>query len=179
MYTERNHEKRITYLRELRQIVKVTGFKNVIYVDESGFDPYSYRPFAWAPKGDKSHGNRRGRGGVRTNLIAGKRGKEFLAPVLYEDSTSAIWFNQWFEEHLLKELNTGSTIIMDNAPFHKKEEISAMAEAAGHRVLFLPPYSPDFNPIEQDFAILKKIRQNAPLNTTIDHIVKTYGTFLE
>ena len=68
---------------------------------------------------------------------------------------------------------------MDNAAFHKKEEIRCMAEAEGHTVLFLPPCSPDFNPIEQDFAILKKIRQSAPLNTTIDHIVKSYGTFLE
>ncbi len=68
---------------------------------------------------------------------------------------------------------------MDNAAFHRKEDIHAMAEKEGHKVLFLPPYSPDFNPIEQDFAILKKIRQNALLNTTIDHIVKSYGTFLE
>jgi putative transposase len=163
----------------LRQIVKVSGFQNVVYVDESGFDPHTYRPYAWSPRGKKSHGNRWGRGGVRTNLIAGKRGKEFLAPVLYEGSTSAVWFNQWFKDHLLKELNPSSTIIMDNAAFHKKEEIRAMAKAAGHKVLFLPPYSPDFNPIEQDFAILKKIRQNSPLNTTIDHIIKSYGTFLE
>ena len=111
-------------------------------------------------------------------MIAAKRGKELLAPVLYEGSTSAVWFNQWFEKHLLKELNPDSTIIMDNAAFHKKEDIHALAEAAGHRVLFLPPYSPDFNPIEQDFAILKRIRQKMPLNTTIDQIVKNYGTFL-
>ena len=149
-----------------------------MYVDESGFEPHTYRPYAWSPRGKKSHGNRWGRGGVRTNLIAAKRGKELLAPVLYEGSTSADWFNQWFEEHLLKELNLGSTIIMDNAPFHKKEEIRDMAEAAGHKVLFLPPYSPDFNPIEQDFAILKKIRQKMPLDTSIDLIVKNYGTLL-
>ncbi len=102
-----------------------------------------------------------------------------MAPILYEGSTSAIWFNQWLEKHLLKTLNPDSTIIMDNAAFYKKEKIHAMAEAAGHNVLFLPPYSPDFNPIEQEFAIIKEIRQNAPLNTTIDHIVKSYETFLE
>ena len=163
----------------MRQIVKVSGSHNIVYVDESGFYPHAYRPYAWSPRGEKSHGNRWGRGGVRTNLIAGKRGKEFLAPILYEGSTSAVWFNQWFKNHLLKALNLSSTIIMDNAAFHKKDEIRAMAETAGHKVLFLPPYSPDFNPIEQYFAILKKIRQNAPLNTTIDHIAKSFGTFLE
>ncbi|NRA90899.1 MAG: transposase [Simkaniaceae bacterium] len=178
LYIERNHEKRITYLQKLRSIVKESSFSNLVYVDESGFDPHTYRPCAWSPHGRKTLGNRWGRGGKRTNLIAAKRGKELLAPVLYEGSTSAVWFNQWFEKHLLKELNPDSTIIMDNAAFHKKEDIHALAEAAGHRVLFLPPYSPDFNPIEQDFAILKRIRQKMPLNTTIDQIVKNYGTFL-
>ncbi len=45
---------------------------------------------------------------------------------------------------------------MDNAAFHKKDEIIKIAEEFGHDVLFLPPYSPDLNPIEQDFAIMKK-----------------------
>ena len=162
----------------MRSIVKKSSGKSLVYVDESGFEPHTYRPYAWSPRGKKSHGNRWGRGGVRTNLIAAKRGKELLAPVLYEGSTSAMWFNQWFKDHLLKELNSSSTIIMDNAAFHRKEEIHAMAEAAGHNVLFLPPYSPDFNPIEQDFAILKKIRQKMPLGTTIDQLLKNHGTLL-
>lgn len=166
-------------MQDLRSIVKKRTFKNVVYVDESGFEAHTYRPYAWAPRGQKSHDNRRGRGGPRTNLIAAKRGKKMLAPVLYEGATSAIWFNQWFENHLFKELDPESTIIMDNAAFHKKKEIQAIAQEAGHEVLFLPPYSPDFNPIEQDFATLKKRRQNAPLDTTIDHIVKEYATFLE
>lgn len=102
-----------------------------------------------------------------------------MAPILYEGSTSAIWFNRWFKDHLLKELNPGSTVIMDNAAFHKKKEIKALADSAGHKVLFLSPYSPDFNPIEQDFAIIKRIRQNSPQETSLDQIIKTYRTFLE
>ncbi|NCP61844.1 MAG: hypothetical protein GW748_01410 [Alphaproteobacteria bacterium] len=66
--------------------------------------------------------------GVRTNLIAAKRSKELLAPVFIRGSTSAAWFNQWFEEHLLKELNLHATVLTDNAAFHKKEEIRALAE---------------------------------------------------
>ena len=148
-------------------------------MDESGFDPHSYRPYAWSLRGKKAHGKRFGRGGARTNLIAGKRGKELLAPVLYEGTTSAPLFNQWLKEHLLKELRPGSTIIMDNAAFHRKADVTKIANEAGHNILFLPPYSPDFNPIEQDFAIIKKIRQYLPLGTSIDDIIKSYGTFLE
>ena len=68
---------------------------------------------------------------MRTHLIAGKRGKELLATVLYETSTTADWFNDWFKHHLLKELNPSSTIIMDNAAFHKKTIITEIAHNAG------------------------------------------------
>ncbi len=67
--------------------------------------------------------------------------------------------NIWLKDHLLPELRSGSVIVMDNAQFHKKSEIRAILEKAGHDLLPLPTYSPDFNPIEQFFAILKKRRQ--------------------
>ena len=76
--------------------------------------------------------------------------------MLYGTSTTADWFNDWFEHHLLKKLKPESTIIMDHATFHKKTIMTKIAEDAGHHVLFFPPYSPDFNPIEQAFATLKK-----------------------
>ena len=108
-------------------------------------------------------------------MIAGKRKKDLLATVLYETSTTANWFNKWLKEHLLKELNPNSTLILDNARFHKKKDIKEIAENSGHKVIFLPPYSPDFNPIEQDFAIMKKKRMYSKVGTTIDEIVKNYG----
>jgi transposase len=105
-------------------------------------------------------------------LIAAKRGKEILAPVLYEGTTTASWFNQWIEEHLCGELSPNSTIILDNARFHIKKDVDHIAKVHGHKVIFLPPYSPDFNPIEQVFADIKKKRSLAPENTTIDNIIE-------
>ena len=64
---------------------------------------------------------------------------------------------------------------MDNAAFHKKNDILEIARKHGHNVLFLPPYSPDFNPIEKDFANIKKIRAYDNKNSTLDDIVKSYG----
>lgn len=75
----------------------------------------------------------------------------------------------------MQELRPNSTLVMDNARFHRKRDIERLARAAGHHVLFLPPYSPDFNPIEEDFAVMKKRRMYAPEGTTIDQIVKEYG----
>lgn len=137
-------------------------------MDESGFEEYIYRPYGWSTawfymvgkpdrspsskRGQKTYGDRDGKKGTRTSLIAGKRGKELLAPVLFRGSTNALWFNQWLQEHLIPELQPNSTLILDNAPFHRKDDVFRIAQQAGHQVLFLPPYSPDFNRIEQDFA---------------------------
>jgi transposase len=62
----------------------------------------------------------------------------------------------WLDQSLLKELRPNSLIVMDNAPFHNKPKIKALLEEHGHAFLPLPKYSPDYNPIEQAFAILKK-----------------------
>jgi transposase len=148
----------------------------VIYIDESGFEASTFRPYGWSNKGQKIHGERSGQTRPRTSLIAGKRGKELLAPVLFAGTTNSNWFNHWLEHHLLPLLNPQSLLIMDNAPFHKKEEIRQIAEGAGHQVLFLPPYSPDLNKIEEDFAILKKQRIYAPPETTLDELIRVYGT---
>jgi len=163
----------------MQSVIKEKGSKDIVYVDESGFDEHTYRPHAWAKRGKKSYDERSGKRGVRTNLIVGKRGKALLAPILYEDTTTALWVNKWMEDVLCKELRPDSTIIMDNARFHIKKEIHKIAKINGHTVIFLPPYSPDFNPIEQVFANLKQKRSIAPPNTSIDEVIKSAGLFLE
>ena len=85
----------------LRQIVQEEGSENLVYLDESGFEAYTYRPYAWSKRGQKSHGERSGQRGTRTSLIAAKRGKQLLATVLFKGSTNALWFNTWLKEHLI------------------------------------------------------------------------------
>ena len=169
----------MTFLRNLRRIIQKKGFHKIIWIDESGFKSHSYRSYAWSKRGHRSLGDRQGRRENQTNLIAAKRGKDLLAPILYQTSTTALWVLHWLKEHLFKVLEKNSTLILDNAGVHKKDEIYALAKEYGHDVLFLPSYSPDFNPIEKVFAILKKRRELAPKNTTIDQIVNSYGSFLE
>ncbi|MBW4532513.1 MAG: IS630 family transposase [Pleurocapsa minor HA4230-MV1] len=166
-------------MRNLREIVILDGSSNLVYLDESGFEEYVYRPYAWSKRGQKTYGDRHGQKGTRTSLIAGKRGKQLLAPILFQGSTNALWFNQWLEKHLIPELKPNSTLILDNASFHRQDDVFRIAQQAGHKVLFLPPYSPDFNRIEQDFAILKKRRIYSAPGTSLDDIVKSYGNYLE
>lgn len=174
-YKERDAEKRIAYLRELRQIIAKNGSKNIVYVDETGFEPHTYRPHAWGKRGKIVFGERSGHSRPRTSLIAAHRKNTFIAPMLFEGTADAELVNMWIETMLLPELLPHSTLIFDNARFHNKAQITKIVEKYHHTVLFLPPYSPDFNPIEQDFANIKKQRQMAELNTTIDEIVKTYN----
>ena len=71
-------------------------------------------------------------------------------------------------------LNDNYVVIMDNASFHKGSEAGALIRGSGASLLFLPPYSPELNPIEKDFANIKRIRQyNA--ETSIDDIIKVYN----
>ena len=146
----------------------------MVYLDESGFERTAHRTHGWAGKGHPVAGERSGTTRPRTSLIAGKWGNKLIAPVLFEGSTNAEWFNLWLEQHLFKELAPDSILIMDNAAFHKTAKTRELIQEAGHTLLFLPPYSPDFNPIEQDFATLKKRRQYASPDTPLDEIIRSY-----
>jgi putative transposase len=64
-------------------------------------------------------------------------------------------FEFWFENSLLPELTPGCAIVMDNASFHRKKCLALFAQNAGHKLVFLPPYSPEYNPIEKFWAWLK------------------------
>ena len=147
------------FLGALREWVTEHGFKNVVYFDESGFEAKSYRPHGWAKRGTKVHGKVSGRNYKATNLIMAQRGKEWLAPMLFEGSCTHHTVNIWIEKMLLPELHEPSLIIMDNAPFHNKPHIQKLLEDKGHTMLPLPTYSPDFNPIEKTFGLIKRIRQ--------------------
>ena len=70
----------------------------------------------------------------------------------YDGTTDSSLFEQWFEQRLLPVIPKYSIIILDNATFHRKAKLRALAEESDCEVLFLPPYSPDLNPIENFWA---------------------------
>ena len=147
-YRERNHRERQEFLKQLRQIVQQQVRQNLIYIDECGFDNRVYQDYGYALRGKKIYGSRTGKRTARENLIAARRNRELLAPMLIQGSVNAMGFEQWLEQWLCQELHPNSTLIMDNAPIHRKSRIEEIADAKGHQTLFLPRYSPDFNSIE-------------------------------
>lgn len=178
-YSEADHKGRIEYLRKLRQIIESKGSESIVYLDETGFERTTHRTHGWGPRGRKVHGVCSGRTRPRTSLISAKRGKNLLAPILFEGSTNSTFFNYWLKSHLFNELPENSTIIMDNAAFHKTPMTRQLIEDAGHTLMYLPPYSPDFNPIEKDFGIMKRRRRFLPADTTIDDVILSYVNYME
>lgn len=164
-YAEINHSKRVSFLRTLREWIVKYGSDNVVYMDESGFEAQTNRPHGWAVRGQRVHGKVTGNHKKgRVNLIMGQRGKEWLAPITFTGSCHHAFVTEWFKQCLLPELRPNSLVIIDNAPFHNKAEIRALLKQHGHTLLPLPTYSPDFNPIEQTFATLKRRRQATDLS---------------
>jgi len=135
-----------------------------VYVDETGVGEFLQRERARAVRGKKVFDVRPGRKFKRVNVIGGMCGGRLMATQKYEHSTTGAFFEQWFKDVLLAEVPEGYTIIMDNASFHRKARLKIIAAKANVRLLFLPPYSPDFNPIEFCWANMKRwIREHMTL----------------
>ncbi len=110
-----------------------------------------------------------GRKYKRVGIVAAKLNKKVVAPLVYNGTMNSILFEQWFEQQLLPALPKGTVIVMDNASFHRKKQLSSMAEGNGFRLIFLPPYSPELNPIEKFWSWLKRyLRKILPFFDTFD-----------
>ena len=170
-YAERKYTQRIKYLQKLREQIRSKGAENLVYLDESGFDPtQNYHDSGWAKIGQKIYGDRSGKHWQRTSLLMAKNGKKCLAPYLFSGTCDTKLFNAWLEQMLIPELSPNQTIIMDNARIHKNPKTREILEKHGHELLYLPPYSPDFNPIEQIFGVLKRKLKNRK-ETTLDQLI--------
>ena len=141
---------------EYQELIDSYPQYKLCYVDECGLDKYLYREYGYSLKGVPIIGKVSGRKFKRTNIVAAQCGDKIVAPMIYDGTTDSILFEQWFEQCLLKSIPKYSVIILDNAAFHRKAKLHALAEESECEVLFLPPYSPDLNPIENFWAWLKK-----------------------
>jgi len=121
----------------------------LIYVDESGIEQFLCRSYAWSFRGSPVYGPISGKRYQRESFIAAKVDHKIFAPLCYQGTCNTALFNMWVEKMLVPELHPGQIVIMDNAAFHKSQKTKELIERKGCRLVFLPPYSPDLNPIEK------------------------------
>jgi len=169
-------------LREEYQKILISIEKNdIIYLDESGFDMHMKKEFGWKERGKRLYDNKSGnRKGKRIKVISALKDRKLLAPMWFEGNTDTNIFNEWIEKCLVPELELHRVIVMDNATFHKSEVTRKLIESVECKLLYLPPYSPDFNPIEQKWGhvknMVKKIRdQFADFNECLDYTLNIMG----
>lgn len=113
-----------------------------------------------------------------TTFVAGLRLTGMMAPMVLDGPMNRPAFLAYVQQVLLPELEPGDVVVMDNLPAHKGSEVRKAVEAAGASLLYLPPYSPDFNPIENAFAKLKALLRKAA-ERTIDGLWRMIGTLLD
>ena len=106
------------------------------------------------------HGHRK-----TTTLVAGLRNTGMVAPLVIDGPINGEWFEAYVAQVLVPTLKPSDVVILDNLSSHKRPAAREMIEAAGARMLFLPPYSPDFNPIEKAFSKLKALLRKAAERT--------------
>ena len=121
---------------------------------ERGLDQHGPHPWPGTP-GRAAAGRHPTRHWLTTTFVAGLRNTGMVAPMVLDGPINGSLFQDYVEQVLVPELRPGDIVVMDNLGSHKGAGVRAAIEAAGASLLYLPPYSPDFNPIENAFAKLK------------------------
>lgn len=169
----------LTYLVTLVMCIAIFRVKNFVFVDESGLNRQQKRLMARGKRGVKIYDKKRGKREKKVNIVAGllygEAGKKYIAVRSYENNTTAVFLEDWFEWELLSIVPENSVIVMDNAPFHRKRKLAQIAARYGVIVVFLPPYAPQFNPIEKAWANFKKwLKYNFERFLVLDFAIEYY-----
>jgi transposase len=133
----------------------------LVFIDETGASTKMARLYGRAPRGERCvasvpHGHWQ-----TTTFVGALRATGMTAPMVLDGAMDGAAFELYVRQVLVPTLSVGDIVVMDNLPAHKPSRIRAAIEAAGAHLMYLPPYSPDLNPIEMAFAKLKAALRKA------------------
>jgi transposase len=172
--SERNEEERSARREEVKEIDPA----RFVFVDECGTNITLTRLYARAPRGERAFGKVPRNWDKNVTLIAAMS-KEGMgrAAMSVEGATDGAAFEAYVKHFLLPTLKEGQVVVMDNLQAHKSTRVRKLIEGAGASVLFLPPYSPDFSPIEEAFSKIKAILRSLAARTQ-ETLVEAIGQAL-
>lgn len=171
-YRERDETKRQAFRAQLSSL----SLEQIVYLDEAGMDNRDDYAYGWNERGQRFHALKSGRREGRVNMIAALCKRKLLAPFTIEGACNRTVFQTWLNCCLLPVLKPGQVVVLDNATFHKGGCIEKLIADAGCQLLYLPPYSPDLNQIEQCWSCLKsrirkKLAQFKCLRDAMEHVL--------
>jgi len=152
--------------------------ERLVFVDETWASTAMARRYGRAPVGERlvdgvPHGHWQ-----TTTFVAALRQDGLTAPMVIDGAVNGDLFVAYVEQMLVPTLRPGDVVVMDNLSCHKRAQVRALIETAGCTVRYLPPYSPDLNPIELAFAKLKALLRKAA-QRTVDGLWDFLGEVLE
>lgn len=152
--------------------------ERLVFIDETWTVTNMARTHGRCKKGERlrmgfPHGHRK-----TTTLVAGLRLTGVTAPMVLDGPINGGWFEAYVGQVLVPTLTPGDVVIMDNLSSHKRASAKDLIENAGARLVFLPPYSPDFNPIEKAFSKLKALLRKAA-ERTVDGLWSAIGRLVD
>jgi transposase len=137
----------------------------LVFIDETAISTNMARRFGWAPQGERCRASVPFGHWQTKTLVAALRFDRIDAPMTIDGALDGAAFLAYVEQVLAPTLSAGEVVAMDNVPMHKVAGVREAIEARGASVLHLPPYSPDFNPIEKPFSKIKSILQRIAART--------------
>lgn len=152
--------------------------QRLVFIDETGANTKLGRLWGRALRGQRvvervPHGHWK-----TTTFVGALRAEGFIAPTVIDGPMNGAAFQGYVEQQLSPALRAGDVVIMDNLAAHKVKGVREAIEAVGAQLVYLPPYSPDLNPIELAFAKLKTLLR-AAAERTVDALEHTIGQLLE
>jgi transposase len=135
--------------------------RRLIFLDETGVTTNMVRRYGRAPRGRRVRGYAPAGHWKITTFLAGLTLDGLVAPLVIDQPMNREIFTQYIRQFLVPELRPGDIVILDNLSSHKGAEAAALVDACGAKLLFLPPYSPDLNPIEMAFSKFKTLLRKA------------------
>jgi transposase len=162
-----------------REAMAAVRAADLVFVDESGANVRMTRAYARAPRAERAVGRVPRNHGKATSLVAALTPGGLRAPLRRLGAFNAGNFAAYVEQVLCPALRPGQVVVLDNLSIHKDARVRRAVEAAGCRLLFLPPYSPDFSPIENAWSKVKAALRRAgaraqdALDAAIDRAIAT------
>ncbi len=159
-------------------VARETATERLVFVDEMGTNTSLHPLYAWSMRGERARCCVPRNRGPNTTLLASMTAEGMGMCLAVEGSTNAVVFETYVEKMLAPTLQPGQIVVMDNLSAHKGERVRELVESAGCELLYLPPYSPDFSPIEEAFSKVKGLLRKAEARSR-EALIEAMGRALD